>query len=140
MSDARRVKSDTSDGEVRMRALADTAGMEPPEQAKFWLEEIAKKVHRGPRLDTWTSARNRAAEYAGIEVSMAKRIWQRWEDMKDVSGSALVKLMIAYERICETNERAADSYRAERLGTGTKDATPYQESRSAGLGMDAARH
>ncbi|AZO29326.1 hypothetical protein [Mesorhizobium sp. M1B.F.Ca.ET.045.04.1.1] len=140
MSDARSVKSDTLRAEAPMRALADTKGMEAPEQAKFWLEGIAAKMHRGPRRDTWTSARDRAAEFAGIEISMAKRIWQRWEDMKDVSGSALVKLMIAYERICETNERAADSYRAERLGTGSKDATPYKESRAAGLGMDAAHH
>ncbi|TIX28814.1 hypothetical protein [Mesorhizobium sp.] len=140
MSDARSVKSDTLRAEATMRALADTKGMDAPEQAKFWLEGIAAKMHRGPRRDTWTSARDRAAEFAGIEVSMAKRIWQRWEDMKDVSGSALVKLMIAYERICETNERAADSYRAERLGSGTKNAETYQEPRTSRMGMGHAQN
>ena len=113
MSDARRVEIDTRGAQL-MRALADTTGMELPQKAAFWLEEITKRFHRGPR-DTWTSARDRAAEAAGIERSMAKRIWQRWRDMKDVSGEAVVRLMIAYEAMCEATEAKAAEFRGVRL-------------------------
>lgn len=97
-----------------MRALSDTEGMSTPEKAEFWLHGLAWTKHRG-RHDTWSAARDRAADDAGIETTMAKRIWQRWEDMKDVSGSALLSLMTAYEDACQRNENAIEAYRAERL-------------------------
>lgn len=97
-----------------MRALADTAGMETPERAAFWLEKLAVDHHRG-RHDTWTAARDRAAKAAGVELSIAKRIWQRWQDMQDVSGTPLLKLMLAYEALCERIEASADAMRDKRL-------------------------
>lgn len=115
MSDIRRVEFDTKhDRSSVMRALSDTEGMSTPEKAEFWLHGLAWTKHRG-RHDTWSAARDRAADDAGIETTMAKRIWQRWEDMKDVSGSALLSLMTAYEDACQRNENAIEAYRAERL-------------------------
>lgn len=97
-------------GAPMMRALADTVGMDPPEQAAFWLEKIATKLHRGPRVDTWASARDRAAKFAKIKPSMAERIWHRWQDMKDVSGGALLKLMIAYEAVHQAEQAGNYDY------------------------------
>lgn len=96
MSDAKDVGFGTS-GDGMIRAMADTAGMTMPERAAYWLERITERVHRGPRRDTWTSARDRAAQLIEIEPSMAKRIWQRRQDMKHVDGDAAIKLLEAYE-------------------------------------------
>jgi hypothetical protein len=110
MSDARFVGFDTRGAALMLQALADTKGMSPPEQAAFWLERIAAAVHRGARKDTWSSARDRAAKLAGIEATMAKRIWQRWRDMKFVDGGALMKLMVAYEAIYGNCEAVGVGY------------------------------
>ncbi len=99
---------------VKSRALIDTAGMSTPERAVFWLNELTKKAHRG-RYDTWTAARDKAAAEAKLPRTMAKRIWDRWQSMKDVSGDAVLKLMTAYDKMCEANEQAAAAYRDERL-------------------------
>ncbi len=115
MSDTRCVKNDTKDDEADvMRALADTNGMTVPEKAEFWLQGLAWVQHRG-RHDTWSSARDRAAKDAKVPLSIAKRIWQRFETMSDVGGEALLKLMLAYEDACQRNEDAVAAYRAERL-------------------------
>lgn len=79
-----------------------------------YLNALAKVHHRG-RGDTWGAARDRAARMAGIEPSYAKRIWDRWQTMNDVSGEAYRRLRSAYERVCEANEEAADRNDAERL-------------------------
>lgn len=135
MSDTSRVKSDTKRGEVIMRALADTAGMQTPERAVFWLEKLAIRAHRGPH-DTWTAARERAAQDAGVKLTTAQRIWQRWETMNDVGGDALLKLMVAYEAMCTRNNDAADAYDAERLKIEARNGTS-QEPVSTGEGMGA---
>lgn len=89
-----------------MRALAHTEGLPAPKRAAFWLQRLAEFVHRGPR-DTWTAARARAAKDAGVPESMARRIWHRCEDMKDVGGEWLLRLMLAYEAMCEKRDAAA---------------------------------
>lgn len=114
MSDTRRVEIDTKHGENVMRALADTQGMNTPEKAAFWLEGLMKSLHRGPH-DTWTAARERAARAAGIERTMAKRIWQRWQTMNDVGGETVIKLMLAYEEMIQRNDAAAAADRAQRF-------------------------
>lgn len=115
MRDTKRAENDTKSSEFDvMRALADTNGMTVPEKAEFWLQGLAWVKHRG-RHDTWSAARDRAAREAKVRPSIAKRIWQRFEDMNDVSGEALLKLMIAYEDACQRNEDAVAAYRAERL-------------------------
>lgn len=87
MRDTKRVEFDTKHIGARvMRALADTAGMTTPERAAFWLEKLAADKHKG-RHDTWTAARERAAKSAGVELTIAKRIWQRWQFMNDVAGT-----------------------------------------------------
>ena len=115
MSDTRGVENDTkSNGADVMRALADTNGMSVPEKAEFWLQGLAWVEHRG-RNDTWTAARDRAAKGAKVPLSIAKRIWQRFETMNDVGGEALLKLMLAYEEACQRTDDAVAAYRAERL-------------------------
>lgn len=113
MSDEGIVGFDKRFGGRMMKAITDTMGMDRPEQAAFWLEKISAKLHRGPRVDTWASARDRAAKRAGISPSMASRIWHRWRDMKDVSGDALYKLMLAYEELFAIDEAALEAARAE---------------------------
>lgn len=138
MSDARRVETDTRDDRNSvMRALADTTGMATPERAEFWLHGIAWGKYRG-RHDTWTAARDRAAKEAGIPSSIAKRIWQRWQEMNDVGGDALLKLMLAYEELCERNETAAAAYRAQRLSMRDPHAADHKRALE-GVGMGSAR-
>ncbi|MDQ0996907.1 hypothetical protein QFZ34_002089 [Phyllobacterium ifriqiyense] len=114
MSDTSRVESDTKHGENVMRALADTQGMPTPQKANYWLEKLAQAHYRG-RHDTWTAARDRAAKKAGVEPTMAQRIWQRWQTMNDVGGETVIKLMLAYEEMIQRNDAAAEGYKAERL-------------------------
>ncbi|WP_192242950.1 hypothetical protein [Mesorhizobium silamurunense] len=134
-------ESAKSHGDARLlRALSDTAGMSTPEQANFWLESLAKWLHRGPRVDTWTSARDDAADCAGIRQSMAERIWHRWQCMKFVDGETLIKLMIKYEEFCEKPEAAAARYRAERRRLRGNYAAAHQRRGSDDLSEDHARH
>jgi hypothetical protein len=138
MSDTRRVESDTTRGEiVKMRALADTEGMPVPQKANYWLETLAKASYRG-RHDTWTAARDRAARKAGIKLTMAQRIWQRWEDMNDVGGDAVIKLMLAYEELCQRTENAADVKDGQRLKLRVNNETD-QSLASAGYSDGAPR-
>lgn len=139
MSDTRRAENDTKyDENSVMRALADTQGMTAPERAEFWLQGLAWAKHKG-RHDTWTAARDRAAGDAGVALSIAKRIWQRWQEMNDVGGEALLRLMLAYEDACQRNEDAVEAYRAERLKLkAERNAVDHQRARE-GVGMDRAR-
>lgn len=132
MSDTMGVKFDTS--RFLTKALEATEGMDAPEQASFLLEHLTVSCHRGPH-DTWTAARERAAKLAGIPPSMAKRIWQRWQTMNDVSGRILVKLIKAYDEICEHNEAAAEANRAERLTLEAKNAAFVEEPGQQVRGM-----
>ena len=75
-------------------------------QSYHLLDALTRQQHRG-RGDTWSAARDRAAKLAGVKRSYAKRIWDRWQDMKDVSGEALLKLQAAYDAACEKHEKKA---------------------------------
>ena len=135
--DTKHVNSNTTKRSVSvMHALADTQGMATNERAAFWLERLMDESHRGP-TDTWTAARDRVAAKAGIEPSMAKRIWQRWRTMTDVSGDTLLKLMLAYDDRSQRNYAAADDYRAERLTLRANHAT-YDEPVQTDMGEGSA--
>lgn len=122
-----------------MRALIDTMGMSQPQQAKFWLDRLTHMAHRGPGIDTWTSARDRVARDLDIPRATAERIWVRWRDMKDVSGVALMRLMLAYERMCASAEGRAATMRAERLKIEEENAA-LAGARQYGEGMDFVGH
>lgn len=72
--------------------------------------------HRGP-ADTWTAARDRTADDIGVERTYAARIWNRWQEMKDVSGEALIRLSSAYVALCLHSEKqeAAQVVDGERI-------------------------
>lgn len=110
MSDRRNVETDKRHV---ARALADTAGMSNPERTLFWLEKLTMAEHRG-RHDTLSAARDRVAEKVGAPLSQTKRLWDRWQTMKDVAGSVMIPLMLAYEEMVQRNEAAARAYRVER--------------------------
>lgn len=74
------------------------------------LDALTKLHHRG-RHDTWAAARDRAAKAAGIEPSYAKRIWDRWQSMKDVSGGVFMAIHEAYEAQCKHNTEMAALHR-----------------------------
>lgn len=131
MSDNRRVARDTKRAEDAMSTAV--------EKSAHLLNELTRHHHRG-RGDTWTAARDRAARMAGIERSYAKRIWDRWQTMKDVSGEALVRLEAAYETICQRNEDAADRHAAERAALRGLHETIAQEPVSTGARENDARH
>lgn len=119
------------------RAMADTQGLSDPERALFWIERLTEVEHRG-RHDTWTAARDRAAARAGAPVSRVKRLWERWDTMKDVAGSVMIPLMLAYEDLCQRIEDKAGEYERQVLqlkgGADEIDERPVP----VGAGMAAA--
>src|SRR5690606_5791 len=123
----------------RMKALADTMGMSEPQRAKFWLERLTHTYHRGPSVDTWASARDRVALDLGISPSMASRIWHRWRDMGDVSGRAMMRLMLAYERMCEASEGKVDALHGDRIRIG-EIYEALEGARGHGVGVDHVGH
>lgn len=118
------------------RAMADTEGMSDPERTVFWMEKVGWSVHRG-RGDTLGAAVQRAADEIGAPVSQSKRCWDRWKDMKSVSGSVMIPFMLAYEELCQAIERKADEYRAERETIRQNNAVD-QSPVLAGAGMESA--
>lgn len=91
-----------------------------------YLNHLARLHHKG-RGDTWAAARDRAARSAGIERTYAKRIWDRWQTMTDVSGEAFMRLQKAYEDACAKHDAKADQYYAERLALREHNEKASQE-------------
>ncbi len=132
MSDTKRVARDTKHAELTM-------SIEAVHEAKGWLEWLTQREHRG-RHDTWTAARGRAAKKAGVPESYAKRLWDRWEEMKDVSGGAYRALQHAYDSQCDRQAETAERYR--KLREAMNDGGPSDEDgdrRSAGMASVPAR-
>lgn len=111
MSARRRVESDRRNA---LRAFRDTQGKADPERAVYWIEELAKAEFRG-RGDTMGAARDRVADKAGAPISKTKRLWDRWQTMKEVAGSVMIPLMLAYEDMCQSIEARADELERQRL-------------------------
>lgn len=131
MSDKRCVETDTKrGGGVMSTAVQESAD---------YLNALARAHHRG-RGDTWGAARDRAARAAGVEPSYAKRIWDRWQTMNDVSGETYRRLRSAYEAICQRNEEAAAGHRAERLKLEAIRHADHQERVRTGAGANDARN
>jgi len=134
MSARRRVENDKRNA---LRAFRDTEGKEDPERAVFWLEQLAKAEFRG-RGDTMGAARDRVAVNAGAPVSKTKRLWDRWQTMKDVAGSVMIPLMLAYEDLCERIEAKADDYERQRLQIRNSRDANLQSPAPARAGMASA--
>jgi len=126
-----------SDNKRVWRAIADTAGKSDPERALHWLEKLTEIEHRG-RHDTWTAARDRAAEKAGAPISKTKRLWERWQTMSTVCGSVMVPLMLAYEELCERIEAKADEYERQRLQIKEHSDAAVRSPVPSGAGVVAA--
>jgi hypothetical protein len=107
-------------------------------EARNWAEELQKAEYRGLG-DTREAARFRLSVRIGVPESYFKRLRYKWQEMNDISGSVYRSLLLAYEKLCESNEKAADGYRAERLGTGTQDAT-HQKPGQASMGVGSLAH
>lgn len=105
--------------------------------ARSFLEALHDAEYRG-RKDTDGAARYRLAARLGVKENYLFRLQYRAEEMKDVAGEVYRRLRLAYEEMCERNERAADAYRAERLVTRKSHAVD-QSPAQAGIGTDAAR-
>ena len=122
-------ESDKSFGDSSMstQALSD---------ARIWLDTLHDAEFRG-RRDTDGAARYRLASRLGVKESYLYRLQYRAVEMKDVAGEVYRRLKLAYDELCQRNERAADAYRAERLAIGKPHETSDQEPASAGLGAAA---
>lgn len=123
MSDIRSVAGDTKRAEHSM-------SIEAVHEAKGWLEWLTQREHRG-RHDTWSAARDRAAKKAGVPETYAKRLWNRWDTMKDVSGGAYRALSAAYHDQCERQAATAAHFRQLR-----EDRTHGGPTDQNGLGRD----
>lgn len=125
MSDKRLVETDNK-GVARVMSTAVV-------KSRRYLEALTVAHHRGPH-DTWTAARDRAAKTVGIERSYAARIWNRWQDMKDVSGEAFMRLSEAYECLIEQareQERRLDAEGARLASEINRNMAAYRLEDSA---------
>jgi hypothetical protein len=75
----------------------------------------AKSVWRG-QGDTWTAARDRAAEKAGVTPAQAERLSKNWKHMKHPNGDVYRALRNTYGHLCEWVENKADTMERRRLG------------------------
>lgn len=83
-------------------------------EAKKWADELMDLEFKG-RGDREKTARGRLAKKVGLPESYLYRLQYKTREMKDVAGSVYRALMLAYDKACEGNEKAADRYKAERL-------------------------
>ncbi|RFC66475.1 hypothetical protein DYI37_03265 [Fulvimarina endophytica] len=127
MSDSRNRENNNRKAYDTMTTIArETYGM---------LEVLTVSRHRGPR-DTWGAARDRTAREIGLKPAYAKRLWERWAEMRDVSGAAYKAVREAYDAQCLKNEMMADHHAAvrEMIANGATD----EECRAADRRMAQA--
>lgn len=67
----------------------------------------AKEAWRG-QGDTWTAARDRAAEDAGVTAAQAERLQKNWKTMKHPNGDVYRLLRNKYGHLCSWIEAHAD--------------------------------
>ena len=79
-------------------------------QAGTMADEIVRAFFRGPG-DTIDGAMHRAARETGAPYNWLKRLRHRRDTLRDVPGSALLALAIAYRRACD---RMDERYEMER--------------------------
>jgi hypothetical protein len=91
-------------------------------ETRFYLNELVRSEWRGMG-DTAEMARDRVAAEVGIERSYAFRIWNKPQEMSDISGTAYRSLRLAYATmqkfrgcINPNQQRFLDAiYRSERM-------------------------
>ena len=114
MRNTRGVEFDTKcvEGNISMSTVFPNKSV--AQEAYEILHSFVEREHRG-RFDTWTAARDRVAIKIGLPVSYAKRLWQRWEQMDDVSGDALRSLYRAQQAREKHAERKAQATAAIQM-------------------------
>lgn len=127
MGDTKRVERDTKRPEADMPLTIDGDNKTAAQWAYEHILSVAEKEHRG-RHDTWGAARDRAAQRLGIKRSYAKRIWNRWQDMRDVSGETILAIAARYDSICD------------RMDAQTEHNNKITESLRHGSSNDEKRH
>lgn len=95
----------------------------------------AKSVWRG-KGDTWTAARNRAAEEAGLRPSQAERLEKNWRTMRFPNGDVYRQLRNKYGHLCASIEAKAEAI--EREAQQIEMANAADTSASAALARVAA--
>jgi hypothetical protein len=104
----------------------------------------ARSVWRG-KGDTWTAARNRAAEEAGLTHSQGERLEKNWRTMRFPNGDVYRLLRNAYGHLCQGIENKADAIEREAQKIEeTNEAlrghqTPMARREAAASGAEGAR-
>ncbi|MFC3208109.1 hypothetical protein [Aquamicrobium soli] len=132
MSDTKTVRIRT---ECRVSAMRTSACAAESFQL---LNAGAKSVWRG-QGDTWTAARDRAAEEAGVTPAQAERLQKNWRTMKFPNGDVYRLLRNKYGHLCSLIEKAGDAVEAKRLEIEESYAV-RKGPVSTGTGDNDARH
>lgn len=100
------------------------------------LNEGAKSVWRG-QGDTWTAARDRAADQAGLTPAQAERLQKNWKTMKFPNGDVYRLLRNSYGHLCSFVETKAEAMerQAQQIGARQNNET-LQGARTVGAGME----
>ena len=104
--------------------------------ARSYLEALHDAEFKG-RRDTDGAARYRLASRLGLKENYLFRLQYRASEMKDVAGEVYRRLRVAYEEMCQANEKAAAAYRAERLQLRNGNAVD-QKRTGEGMGTNSA--
>jgi len=115
---------------ARQEAIASIALQE----AINWTDKLMDLEFRG-RGDKEYLIRHRLSQNSGVPESYLYRLQYKSRGMKDVAGEYYRRLKLYYEQACETNEDAADRYKAERLKLKAHHEETDQKPVPAGKGM-----
>lgn len=130
MSEPKRYASVPKQDDSMSTSIADHDFISPCAKEAFdLLNAGARKQWRG-QGDTWTAARDRAAEEAGITPAQAERLQKNWRTMKFPNGDVYRLLLRKYGHLCSWIEHAADRIEARRNAIEETHA-PFKSSRPA---------
>lgn len=107
-------------------------------EAKNWADILHDAEYRG-RKDTDGAARYRLASRLGLKENYLYRLQYRAAEMKDVAGEVYRRLKLAYEELCEANEKATAAMKAEIVAL-RNDHAVDQKPVETGVDVDRVSH
>lgn len=107
-------------------------------EMRQWVDILMDEEFQG-RGDREKTCRGRLSEKSGVSESYLFRVQYKFNEMKDVAGSAYRAMGLYYDDWCSKNEEAAARYKAKRLALRNGHAAD-QKRPEKGMGMDTSPH
>lgn len=128
--------SDTKAVRIRTGNRVSSMSTSVCAEESFQLLNAGAKQHWRGQGDTWTAARDRAAEEAGVTPVQAERLQKNWKSMKIPNGDVYRLLRNKYGHLCRWIENKAEGMEQEAQEIEETDAID-QGARPAVASMGA---